>query len=127
MPRDSGSDAVERARIGFHYIVAARAMNVQIHKARHDGHSRRYVVFGTRGNGDFVAMANADDSRSLNDDHAVVDLILRGEDAAGIHGNRRHSKIILLELPRGITPEPCILFLLRYNRVALFWRRWNGK
>src|ERR1700736_2894805 len=35
--RKRGSDAIKRARVRLHYVVAARAMNVNIHKARnHD-------------------------------------------------------------------------------------------
>ena len=39
--RDGGGDAVERARVAFHHVVAAGAVDVHVDESRHDGHCRR--------------------------------------------------------------------------------------
>jgi hypothetical protein len=38
------------------------------------------------------------------------------QDDAGVYGGGSHRLIMLTELHRKIMDEPCILFLVRYNR-----------
>src|SRR5579862_684749 len=57
MPRNGGGDAVEPAGVGLHYVVPPGAVNVHIHKARHNGHSRRNVVNRARRNANLVPMS----------------------------------------------------------------------
>ncbi len=76
--------------VAFHYVVAAGAVNVHVDEARHHRHARRHVVDRARGNAYLVAVAERRDPAAFDDDYAVADLFLRGQDAAGVDGDGRH-------------------------------------
>ena len=80
--------------------MATRAVNVHVHKARNHGHAGGDVVLRARRNVNFVAMPNAGDAATFDDDHAVAEFFLRREDAAGIDGGGRHGESMLLEVER---------------------------
>jgi hypothetical protein len=66
---------------------------------------------------DLVAMPDRRDACFLDEDDPIEDLILRRQYSAGVNGGCRHESNMLPEVADKITAEPCILFLLRYNRV----------
>ena len=43
----------------FHHVVAARAVDVHVHEARHDRHAGGDVINRARRDANFVAMADA--------------------------------------------------------------------
>ncbi len=57
MPRNGRGDPIEPSGVGLHYVVPAGAVNVHIHKPRHNGHSRRNVINRARRNANLVPMS----------------------------------------------------------------------
>src|SRR5277367_4980634 len=95
---------------------------MHIHEARNDGHPGGYVVFCSGRNMNFVAMADAGNAPGFDHDDAVAQFLLRRQNTAGIDCGGRHKKSMLPEVRRKISGEPCILFLVRYNRRRTLWR-----
>jgi len=102
----------------FHHVVAAGAVNVHVNETGDDNLVAGRVMFSVRWHAHFVAMADLRDLAVFDDDHAVYDFFVGREDAAGVNGCRGHGSNMLTELGGKNTSEPCILFLLRYNRCA---------
>jgi hypothetical protein len=98
--------------------VAAGAVNVHVNETRNDDLVARRKMFRILRDANFVAMADLGDLAAFDDDHAIENFLVRREDAAGINGGRGHGSFMLPELRGKNTTEPCILFLLRYNRSA---------
>src|SRR5450755_1534867 len=114
MSRNCGGDAIERGGGGFHHVMAARAVDVDVNKAGNDSHAGGDVVLGALRDFDLVAMADCGDAAVLDNNNGVQELFLRSEDAARVNGSDGHSLRIVLELRGKNTGEPCIIFLLRY-------------
>src|SRR6202041_2871484 len=87
-----------------------------------DGHARRDVVFCPRWDMNFVAMTDAGNTPGFDDDDAIAQFVLRRQNTTGVNRGGRHRKSMLPEVQRKISGEPCILFLVRYNRKRTLWR-----
>ena len=87
---DRGGDAVERARIRLHEVVAAGAVDVHVDESRNYRHARGDVVGGAGRNAHFVAVAESGDAAVFDDDHAVADFVVGRKDAASVYGGSGH-------------------------------------
>src|SRR4029077_14613208 len=114
--RHGGGDTVESARSGFHYIVPAGAVDMDVYEARDDRHARGDVVECACGDLHFVAMADGDEARAFDEDQAIRKFLGGRENLATVNYDRRHGESMLPEVTGKITRALCIVFLLRYNR-----------
>ena len=92
MARHAVCDGTESFGSGFHHIVAASTVNVNVHEAWDDDGIARDDIACVRGNLDFITVANRSDAAILNEDHAVVQFLMRREDAMGVNDLRNHDR-----------------------------------
>ena len=91
MARHRGGDAVERASVALHHVVPARAVDVHVDEAGNHRHAGGDVIDGVRRQAHFIAMADRCDAAAFDDDHAVADLFVRRQNAAGVDNGSRHG------------------------------------
>ena len=91
MARHAVCDGTEGFRRGFHYVMAACAMDVNVHETWDDDGVARDDIACVRGNLDFIAVANGGNAAVLNEDHAVVQFFVRREDAMSVNDLRNHD------------------------------------
>ena len=90
--RDAICNRAQGFRRGLHHVVAAGAVNVDIDEARNDDGVAGDDVARVGGHLDFIAMADGGDAIILNDDHAIVQFLVRREDAMGMDDLRNHDR-----------------------------------
>ncbi len=68
------------------------AVNMDVNEAWNDRHLASGILNRAGGQLHLVAMADGRDAAALDENHAVVDLFFRREDAAGVNCSGRHTR-----------------------------------
>lgn len=82
----------ERGGIGFHHVVAARSVNVDVHETRDNGHSGRADFTGSCMDADRAAASHGGNAAILDDDYAIGDVFKWGQNAVSENGCARHGR-----------------------------------
>ncbi len=98
MGRNRCRNDLKRLGCALHYVATARAVDMDVHKARHNGFPPcRYFARATRRN-DSPPLADSGDLAALNHDDGVGDFLEGGDGAVGVDCDRLHRcRTILLE------------------------------
>ena len=98
MRRDGCRNDFQRFARAFHHVVSARPMNVDIHKARHDGFSGRSDFSRAARQVHFSSLPDRGNLAPLNDDDGIGNFFEWSESSIGVEDYWLHmGGTILLE------------------------------
>ncbi len=91
--RHGFGDPAQRFGSAFHHVMAARAVNVYVHKSGRNDHAGGDAIVSAGGDFHFIAMSDRGDFPVFDNHDPVGDGFVRGENLAGVDDERIHGGV----------------------------------